>query len=445
MGWTPSRRRRRCSRVWPAGARAGQPPRGPRPPGAMLALEHGDLEAAERLAIAGAGHDPGRHPAVAGPGPRAGLDGRPGRGQQAAEAASVKQPGAGALRVLWAEARLEAGQPEAAADVLQAVLARTTTAPVARLLLVEAVIGLGREPDSQLERALALTCSADAENSPVLQAACAVQAGSRARLLGDRAAALRHALAEAADSRAREPRTMARAAQLAGGARRDRPRRAAGRTSQPNRSPLDAGAGLGSACDRAWPWRECRADRAATGPSRDASARGPRRPGCWRPPGACARPWRRTRRSIGIPTCARWRGWQVMANQLTSHRGRHRIPRSGPTSMACGPGWPGNLPRAAQLLGRALSGHGGACRAAGEYLAVVRLLRRVPGPDWTPCGGQPQVHQLDAAPAARPGPAPARPSARSLKSPTGVSRLTCAYSLCETARSLRRSPPESTQ
>ena len=180
---------------------------------ALLALERGDLEAAERLAIAGAAHDrEDIRPLLVRVRVRA-LTGDLVGASKLAEAASVKQPGAGALRVLWAEARLEAGQPEAAADVLQAVLARTPDQPWARLLLVEAVIGLGREPDAQLERALALTCSAEAKNSPVLQAACAVQAGSKARLLGDRAVALRHAL-EVANSRVREPRILARAAQL---------------------------------------------------------------------------------------------------------------------------------------------------------------------------------------------------------------------------------------
>jgi hypothetical protein len=36
----------------------------------------------------------------------------------------------------------------------------------------------------------------------------------------------------------------------------------------------------------------------------------------------------------------------------------------------------GDLEAAARLLGRALSGHGDACRAAGEYLVVMRMLRR---------------------------------------------------------------------
>jgi hypothetical protein len=36
----------------------------------------------------------------------------------------------------------------------------------------------------------------------------------------------------------------------------------------------------------------------------------------------------------------------------------------------------GNLPEAARSFGRALSGHGDACRAAGEYAATSRLLKR---------------------------------------------------------------------
>jgi hypothetical protein len=36
----------------------------------------------------------------------------------------------------------------------------------------------------------------------------------------------------------------------------------------------------------------------------------------------------------------------------------------------------GDLDRAAHFLGHALADHGDACRAAGEYLVVMRLLRR---------------------------------------------------------------------
>jgi hypothetical protein len=43
----------------------------------------------------------------------------------------------------------------------------------------------------------------------------------------------------------------------------------------------------------------------------------------------------------------------------------------------------GDLDRAANFLGQALVDHGDACRAAGEYLVVMRLLRR------------PVEHQLD--------------------------------------------------
>src|SRR3569623_2695211 len=40
----------------------------------------------------------------------------------------------------------------------------------------------------------------------------------------------------------------------------------------------------------------------------------------------------------------------------------------------------GNLPDAAASFGRALSGHGDACRAAGEYLATLRSLKRPDNP-----------------------------------------------------------------
>jgi len=35
-------------------------------------------------------------------------------------------------------------------------------------------------------------------------------------------------------------------------------------------------------------------------------------------------------------------------------------------------------PRAAEQLSHALAGHGDACRAAGEYIAVLRALKRKP-------------------------------------------------------------------
>jgi hypothetical protein len=36
----------------------------------------------------------------------------------------------------------------------------------------------------------------------------------------------------------------------------------------------------------------------------------------------------------------------------------------------------GDLPSAVASLQRALSGHGDACRAAGEYLTILRVLKR---------------------------------------------------------------------
>jgi hypothetical protein len=41
----------------------------------------------------------------------------------------------------------------------------------------------------------------------------------------------------------------------------------------------------------------------------------------------------------------------------------------------------GDLPDAAEQLSHALSGHGDACRAAGEYVAVLRTLKRKPAPE----------------------------------------------------------------
>src|SRR5207248_1651423 len=46
----------------------------------------------------------------------------------------------------------------------------------------------------------------------------------------------------------------------------------------------------------------------------------------------------------------------------------------------------GDLDRAAHFLAEASAGHGDACRAAGEYLVVMRMLHRTPGPELDPLG-----------------------------------------------------------
>jgi hypothetical protein len=142
------------------------------------------------------------------------------------EALMVREPGLNLAVALWAEVRLDLGDAESARPVLRALVARAPDNTRARLLLSEAeralgspVAGSGPEKNapSAMENAeatsLAMACARDAGVSPAIAAACELDAAAAARLAGLRGKARTHALRAAAVAAA-EPRVLATNAQI---------------------------------------------------------------------------------------------------------------------------------------------------------------------------------------------------------------------------------------
>jgi len=111
---------------------------------------------------------------------------------RALEAAIVAAPGFTAARLAWAEARLDLGDPQGARAALAAVLEQAPTDPRALLLLDEVSAALDQPAPPALEAA----CRPVGRPPPFIAAACALARAGRARRAGDRKAA--RAQAEAA-------------------------------------------------------------------------------------------------------------------------------------------------------------------------------------------------------------------------------------------------------
>jgi tetratricopeptide (TPR) repeat protein len=336
---------------------------------ALLALDRGERGRAAELAERAAAQDPEDiRPLLA----RTRVYLRLGdlwRANRVAEAAIVKAPTADAPRVEWAEARLDAGQPTAAVQELRLVLSRTPDHPRARLLLAEAE---GAEPPAPV-------CARDAAASPVVGTNCAVVHGMAARLRGDRRAALATTGA-AADTH--EPRALGRTALLlAQLGEIDRAQAA-----------LERAARRGTPTMPALVWA-----RLAVALGRGDS-----------PAPVGLAPGDAETRLLAARTAFVTGGRQALERTLTAMgpaavtgdpdlRALAGLIGQPPRQAATAPSGPmaayaaglrarlaGDLEAAARLLGQALSGHGDACRAAGEYLVALRLLKRQPGAELDP-------------------------------------------------------------
>jgi tetratricopeptide (TPR) repeat protein len=362
-----------------------RPPAGPAASGAiatraLLTLDGGNWAGAEQLVRPGIAQDPHDiRPLLV----LARLQGRLGdlvAASKIAETAAVNAPDAAAARVEWAEARLDLGQPQAALDGLREVLLRAPDHTRALLLTAEAQQAvLGAQADAAPvpgAAKLAAACTRDGPVSPVIEAGCLIHAAAAARLRGDRAKALGHALAAAAIP-IEEVRTSSRNAWiLAQLGQIDRAHELVARAAQRaggRMAPL-AWARLALTLGRGQPAAQPRWLRAGHPETLLLAARA-----------AFA--------SAGPAALGR-----VIDDAGKSARAgdpdlRALSGLSGPASAAAPEGdellgpvqayvaglrarLRGDLDAAARLLGRALSGHGDACRAAGEYLVVMRMLRR---------------------------------------------------------------------
>jgi hypothetical protein len=354
--------------------------------GALAALRRGARERALEQATAAASADVDLpHPLYALARVRA-LNGDLVGASRALEAAMVASPGFGAAKVAWAEVRIDLGDASTAVAALEPVVARAPSDLHARLLLEEARRASDEPPRDDPELAAACRAGARGAAAGTAPSGCALAAALRARLAGQRASAREQALA-AARAAPDEPRLLARVAELlaAVGAVDGDDRQADALLARATRFAAPSHPAL------AW------ARLAITLARGHAEAPPPGLP----PDGPEA--WLLDARAAlalggahalaaaldraGAATVARDPELALLARvggaPVRDQRAAAALPPDDP-GRAYVEGLlarlHGDLPRAAERLGRALSAHGDACRAAGEYVATLRALGRRPDP-----------------------------------------------------------------
>ena len=346
---------------------------------ALIALHQADKDAAVREASRAASDGSTPYPLYALGRARAAGGDLPGA-SRAFEAAMVVEPAFVPATLGWAEVRLDAGDAKTARAPLEAVVGRAPGDVRAHLLLEEADVALGLGPSEALARA----CRAEGPAGAIEVAGCALAEATRARLAGARAQA--RSRADAASSAApSEPRLQARIAELL--AQLGAVDRAAALVDRATRQ--------GTARTSAHAWAEL-----AVSLGRGHAAPSPRGP---RPAGPDVR-LLAARAALAVggvgalgAALDRMERAAVARDadlgQLARLAGGTRASAAAAAAPATAAGDPvrayvdglrarldGDLPRAADRLGHALHGHGDACRAAGEYVATLRALKRRPDP-----------------------------------------------------------------
>jgi tetratricopeptide (TPR) repeat protein len=341
---------------------------------ALERLHAGDREAAGRLAAEGAGAATELpHPLYALGRARA-RSGDLAGSARAFEAAIIRAPAFTPARVAWAEIELDLGDARAARATLQQLLAQSPKDVRVGLMLAEAEAALGVPGTSPPLTA----CPADRWLPPAIVATCTLVRAARARRDGSRAEA--RALAEAAAAMAPdEPRLLARTAlalcqlgavdQAAALVERARKSMAAG---APTLAWAAAAVSLGRG--RATPLPTgprpadpevrllaARASLAAGGIGALSSTLDELGAGAYEQD-ADAAELARLRRD-GAPAVH-----AVVDDPVRAFVEGLRARLDGKLDVA------------AERLSHALSGHGDACRAAGEYRATLRALKQKPDP-----------------------------------------------------------------
>jgi tetratricopeptide (TPR) repeat protein len=188
---------------------------------ALVALRRGDAPRALELATAAAAAaSDGPHARCALGRVRAATGDLPGA-SHALEAAMVEAPGFLPAKVAWAEVRLDLGDAGAARSVLEPIVARAPEDLRARLMLEEASQALAADPRlagagaarGPASAALEAACGQNGVLKPYVVAGCALAWASRARFAGERLRASTQSQA-AARVLPDEPRMLARGAQL---------------------------------------------------------------------------------------------------------------------------------------------------------------------------------------------------------------------------------------
>lgn len=366
---------------------------------ALLFLHAGDREGAARQAAAAAQIAPGvPHPLYALGRIRARAGDLAGA-THALEAALSRDPGFGLAQVAWAEAKLDGGDPEAARATLRKVLARPGSSedPRALLLLGETERALGTD-STPVERPVCdkLTAAGNEQPSPsrwppaAVRAGCALARAAEARAHGRREEALASA-EEAGRLASAEPRLLTRTSLLLA-----------------QLGEIDWAAGLLERARRLNP-TETPAMKwvsAALDLGRGHAPPLPRGP---RPPDpeirlVIARDGLSAGGLGGLRTALGGLGAEalkhdadlaMLAALVSDHGGRAGGPGGAPALSDVVPasdpfrayleGVRANLaedlPEAARRFAHALTGHGDACRAAGEYIAALKLLKRPDDPN----------------------------------------------------------------
>ncbi len=339
---------------------------------ALIALRRGDRAAAERIASAATHRAPAAvEPLLALAEVRSAAGDLTGAARSL-NAAVIVAPTQIEPRVAWAELRLELGDPGAVRDTLRPLLATVPDHTRGWLLLAEAELALGGPQDGP---ALEEGCRRDGAVSSTVAAGCAMLAAERERM-AMRPAAMHTALAHATQlaPQVRSARLLARTAQLQAQLGRvdeaDRLARQAatlasselpnlawaqvalalGRGHSPERPPALPVLGPESAVLSA---RTAFAIGGA-GALADALAE--------LSPALRAHPDLAVLAPLGLPS-----------SQVPADSGPLGSYVAGVLARLAG-----DLPTAAGHLARALDGHGDACRAAGEYVATLHELHRLP-------------------------------------------------------------------
>jgi tetratricopeptide (TPR) repeat protein len=346
---------------------------------AMLAARTGDRDAAIRIATAGAAAAPGAPYPLYALGRARALAGDLGGAARAYDAATIVAPTFLASRVARAEVLLDLGNAAGARTALAAVLAESPGDLRAQLLRDEAEAGAPRSAAS----GEVSECAGERWRLPAIKVACMLVRAERARRTGHRADA-RADLEAFAGALPDEPRLLARAAlRLAQLGAVDQAAALLGRARRlaAAETPLltwaTAAVALGRGRAGALPAGARPADpETALIVARAALVAGG--------VGALGKAL------AGLGADARTRDADLeRLGRLTS-----RKPRTAPE--AAGPGGgddpmqayvdglaaqlDGNLVKATERFEHALSGHGDACRAAGEYVAATRAQKRRPDP-----------------------------------------------------------------
>jgi tetratricopeptide (TPR) repeat protein len=316
---------------------------------------------------------------------------------RALEAAMVEAPKFLPAHLVWAEVHIDLGDAAGAQAVLAPIVARAPEDIRARLLLEEASQALEagpRDPKAAprpLRTDLQPACGENGMLPPYVVAGCALALASRARFAGDRFAASAQARA-ASRALPDEPRMLARAAQLlAATGSIDRAEKLVARASELERpeAPALAWARLAVTLGHGRAATAPPGLRPADGTARVLAARASFAAGG---AGALAA----TLDGFGADVVARDADLRLL-RRLTVPAADHKAAPE-PTyaaSSTAPPGKPsaatatveayvdgvrarldGDASLAAEKLSHALAGHGDACRAAGEYIAALRSLKR---------------------------------------------------------------------